>query len=40
LNQLRILAARQQLHNNDVTQLYSYEILFIEGTTDLDDEIE
>jgi hypothetical protein len=40
LNKLRTLAATQLLHNNDVMQLYSKELLFIEGTTDLDDEIE
>jgi hypothetical protein len=28
------------LHNCDVKQLYSKEFLFIEGTTDLDDETE
>jgi hypothetical protein len=40
LSQLRTLAATQLLHNHDVMQLYSKEFSFIEGTSDLDDEIE
>ena len=40
LNQLRTLAATQLLHSSDVRQLYSKEFLFLEGTTDLDDEIQ
>jgi hypothetical protein len=40
LNQLRTLPATQLLHNIDVMQIYSKEFLFLEGTTDLDDEIE
>jgi hypothetical protein len=40
LNQLRTLAATQLLYNNDVRQLYSKDFLFLEGTTDLDDEIQ
>jgi hypothetical protein len=40
LKHLRTLAATELLQNSDVKQLYSKEFLFIEGTTDLDDDIE
>jgi hypothetical protein len=40
LNQLRTLTATHPLHNNDAKRLYCKEFLFIEGTTDLDDEVE
>jgi hypothetical protein len=40
LNQLRTLASTQRLHNCDVRQLDSKEILFIDGSSDLDKEIQ
>jgi hypothetical protein len=40
LNKLRTLTATQLLHSSDAMQLYSKEFLFLEGTTDLDDEIQ
>jgi hypothetical protein len=40
LNQLRTLVATHLLYISDVMQLYSKEFLFLEDTTDLDDEIQ
>jgi dGTP triphosphohydrolase len=39
LSQLKTLAVTHVLHHNDVMQLYSEEFSFIQGVTDLLDEI-